>query len=164
MRKMPVFSAGRFLSAMLLLFSAALVASCDDQSQASEFTECFVGTYLNREGSGADSIWTFHKGGTFSGESSTQQELSFSGQLGSWKQTGPDQAEIVMLDFSFDEEGIESNIARVDVNITFHGANCEETEGSFELRFFQDGEDPLDLSTYGGEVIEDTFTGSKLLL
>lgn len=164
MRRVSEFSTSGFIAAIFILFTAALLTSCDEPSDASEFPECFVGTYLNKEGSGADSIWTFHKGGTFSGESSTQEELNFSGQLGSWVRTGPGEARIVLLDFSFDDEGIESNIARADIDITFKGENCGETEGSFELRFFQEGEDPLDLSTYQGEVIEDTFTGRKLVL
>lgn len=164
MRVISEFSAFGSIAVISVLITAAILTSCDEPSDASEFPECFTGTYLNKEGSGTDSIWTFHKGGTFSGESSTQEELNFSGQLGSWVRTGPGEARVVLLDFSFDNDGIESNIARADIDISFKGDNCMETEGSFELRFFQEGEDPLDLPTYQGEVIEDTFTGRKLML
>lgn len=84
--------------------------------------------------------------------------------MGSWVRTGNREAKIVLLDFSFDSEGAEANIARADITISFNGENCEETEGSFELRFFEDDEDPFDITSDDGEVIEDTFTGRKLLL
>lgn len=155
---------GMFCISILLITSAIIVSSCDNNSEASDFPECFTGTYLNEEGSGAESIWNFHKDGTFTAVSSTQQELNFSGELGSWEQTGEREAKIVLLDFSFNNEGIAVNIARADIDITFTGENCEETEGSFELRFFESGEDPLDIDTDQGEVIEDTFTGRKLIL
>ena len=90
--------------------------------------------------------------------------FNFSGQLGSWVRTDNREAKIVLLDFSFDSEGAEANIARADITISFNGQNCEETEGSFELRFFEDYEDPFDITSDDGEVIEDTFTGRKLLL
>ena len=59
---------------------------------------------------------------------------------------------------------MKSNIARVDIDITFKGDNCEEIEGSFELRFFDDNEDPFDITSDDGEVTEEAFTGRKLLL
>lgn len=154
---------------MLFLFFFLFIfvlysTSCNKNTEASDFPDCFVGTYLNEEGSGAESIWNLHKDGTFSAVSSTQQELNFSGELGSWEQTGEREAKIVLLDFSFDSEGLPINIARADIGITFKGENCEETEGSFELRFFESGEDPLDINTDEGEAIQDTFTGRKLIL
>lgn len=154
-----------YLSIIFTIVCAGLFAvSCNHESEASDFPDCFVGTYINEESSGAKSMWNLYKDGNFSGESSTQEVLNFSGQIGSWIKTGNREAHIVLIDFSFDEDGVEKNIARADIDITFIGDNCEETEGSFELRFFEDGEDPLDISTDDGEVIEDTFTGRKLLL
>lgn len=165
MNKCRHFSYRNSIVISLLAITAIFIAvSCDEQTRASEFPECFLGTYLNQEGSGAKSIWNLHKDGTFAGESSTQQSLNFSGQLGSWVRTGSQSALIVLLDFSFDDEGNFKNTARADISIFFSGDNCEETEGSFELRFFEEGEDPLDLSDYDGVVIEDTFTGRKLVL
>lgn len=138
--------------------------SCNEDTKAGEFPECFVGTYINTESSGAQSIWNLSKDGTFAGESSTHEELNFGSELGSWKKTGSREAKIVLFDFSYGSDGVVKNIARADISITFQGENCEQTEGSFQLRFFKNGEDPLDISTYNGDVIEDTFTGRKLVL
>jgi len=153
-----------FLIIFSVICAGLFAVSCDHSSEASDFPDCFVGTYINEEGSGARSMWNIYKDGNFAGESSTQEVFNFSGQIGSWIRTGNREAHIVLIDFSFDEEGVEQNIARADIDITFNGDNCEETEGSFELRFFEDDEDPLDISTDDGEVIEDTFTGRKLML
>ncbi len=84
--------------------------------------------------------------------------------MGAWRSTSSTSAEILMLDFSFDDEGNFANTARIDIEIEFKGENCEETVGSFELRFFEEDEDPLDVSTDTGEVIEDTFAGRKVFL
>ena len=147
-----------------IIFICSLMISCNDSSEASDFPDCFVGIYINEEGSGAESIWNLYKDGNFAGQSSTEKVFNFSGQLGSWVRTGNREAKIVLLDFSFDSEGAEANIARADITISFNGQNCEATEGSFELRFFEDNEDPFDITSDDGEVIEDTFTGRKLLL
>jgi len=154
------------LTVVVFLISMTMLSavSCNEDTTAGGFPECFVGTYVNTESSGARSIWNLHKDGNFSGESSTQQELNFSSELGSWKKTGNREAKIVLFDFSFDSDGFVKNIARADINITFLDENCEETKGSFQLRFFENGEDPFDINTYNGEVIEDTFTGRKLIL
>lgn len=149
-----------FITSMMML----LLASCNENTTADEFPECFVGTYINSESSGAHSIWNLSKDGSFSGESSTQEKLNFGSELGSWKKTGNREAKIVLFDFSYDSNGLLKNIARADINVTFTGENCEETKGSYQLRFFENGEDPLDINTYKGEVIEDTFTGRKLVL
>jgi len=152
------------LSSVLLTLCSAFIVACDNNTEASDFPDCFVGTYINQVGDGAENIWNLYKDGNFAGHSSTEEVFNFSGQLGSWVRTGNNEANIVFLDFSFDDEGVKSNIARVDINIAFKGENCEEIEGSFELRFFEDDENPLDITSDDGEVIEDTFTGSKLLL
>jgi hypothetical protein len=158
-------SKGNYLMLLpFLIFISLFLSSCSNQTSASDFPDCFVGTYINQVGDGAENIWNLYKDGNFAGHSSTEEVFNFSGQLGSWVMTDNREAEIVFLDFSFDYEGVKSNIARVDIDITFKGDNCEEIEGSFELRFFEDDEDPLDISSDDGEVIKDTFTGSKLLL
>ncbi|NIU87430.1 MAG: hypothetical protein GWN56_09120 [Nitrosopumilaceae archaeon] len=140
------------------------ISSCNNNTQAEDFPECFVGTYLNEEGSGAKSICNLSDDGTFNGQSSTEQVFNFTGQLGTWRSTGINTAEILMIDFSFDEEGNFANTARIDIEIEFNGENCEETEGSFQLRFFEEDEDPLDISTDTGDPIEDTFTGRKVTI
>lgn len=147
----------------LLIILSFSGISCDSDSMAQEFPECFTGTYLNTEGSGTQSLFTFTSEGNFIGTSSTQKVLNFSTEQGSWKSAGPDSARAVFLDFTFGENDELENIARVDLEISFFGLNCEETEGSFEIRFFQDGEDPLDISTDTGEAVSDTFTGRKIV-
>lgn len=138
--------------------------SCEENSIAQEFPECFTGTYLNVEGSGTQSLFTFTADGSFIGVSSAEQILNFSTELGSWIATSSDMAKAVFLDFSFGDAGELVNIARVDLDIEFTGNNCEETDGSFEIRFFEDNEDPLDISTDTGEVISDTFSGRKIVV
>jgi hypothetical protein len=50
------------------------------------------------------------------------------------------------------------------VDVVFHrvGHDCAKIAGSFTLRFFEAGEDPLDPSTDSGTPITDTFTGRRL--
>ena len=153
-----------FFLTIIILCLSTLLFSCDNNTEASEFPECFVGTYLNDEGSGAKSIWNLSDDGTFTGQSSTEKVFNFTGQMGAWRSTGNRTAEILMLDFSFDDEDNFANTARIDIEIEFMGENCEETEGSFELRFFEEDEDPLDVSTDTGDAIEDTFTGRKVII
>ncbi|NIP38754.1 MAG: hypothetical protein GWO07_08440 [Candidatus Dadabacteria bacterium] len=159
------FSKNKYLgTTVMILCFCSLLFSCDNNTEASEFPECFVGTYLNEEGSGAKSIWNLSSDGTFTGQSSTEKVFNFTGQMGAWRSTGSNSAEILMLDFSFDEQGNFANTARIDIEIEFEGENCEETVGSFELRFFEEDEDPLDVSTDTGEAIEDTYTGRKVII
>ncbi len=147
-----------------LIFISLYLSSCSKQTGASDFPDCFVGTYINEEGSGTKRIWNLSNDGTIAGQSSAQEEFKFTGQLGSSTRTGNREAKIVLFDFSFNEGVVEANIARVDAIMTFNGENCEEVEGSFDLRFFDDNEDPFDITSDDGEVIEEAFTGSKLLL
>ena len=147
-----------------LIFISLFLSSCSNQTGASDFPYCFVGTYIIEQVSGTKRIWNLSNDGTIAGQSSAQEEFKFTGQLGSWTRTGNREAKIVLFDFSFNEGVVEANIARVDVIITFNGENCEEVEGSFELRFFDDNEEPFDITSDDGEVIEEAFTGSKLLL
>ena len=147
-----------------LIFISLFLSSCSNQTGASDFPDCFVGTYIIEQGSGTKRIWNLSNDGTIAGQSSAQEEFKFTGQLGSWTRTGNREAKIVLFDFSFNEGVVEANIARVDVIITFNGENCEEVEGSFELRFFDNNEDPFDITSDDGEVTEDAFTGRKLLL
>jgi len=147
-----------------LIFISLFLSSRSNQTVASDFPDCFVGTYINKEGSGTKRIWNLSNHGTIAGQSSAEEEFNFTGQLGSWTRTGNREAKIVLLDFSFNQEGVGEIIARLDAIMTFNGENCEEVEGSYELRFFDDNEDPFDITSDDGEVTEEAFTGSKLLL
>jgi len=147
-----------------LIFISLFLSSCSNQTGASDFPDCFVGTYINKEGSGTKRIWNLSNDGTIAGQSSAEEDFNFTGQLGSWVSTGNREAKIILFDFSFDNGGVETIIARVDFIITFNGENCEEVEGSFELRFFDANEDPFDITSDDGEVQETAFTGRKLVL
>ena len=152
MRSKPTFAL-----CFVVLFvgsSAALLAD--------GFPKDCAGTYLNQEGSGAQSIWTLGADGSFLGESSTQETFNFSGQQGTWESDGSGGAKGVFLDFSFDAGGALLNIGRVDVVFHRVGHDCAKIAGSFSLRFFEAGEDPLNPASDTGTPITDTFTGRRL--
>ncbi len=154
----------RLISLFIIFTISTILISCENDTQASSLPECLVGTYLNEEGSGTKSIWNLSSDGIFTGQSSTEKLLNFSGQMGTWTATGNREAKILMLDFSFDEDGEVANTARIDIQVEFSGEKCENINGSFEIRFFEDGEDPLNIYTDDGEPIDDTFTGRKVIL
>ena len=139
---------------LLLGFSATVLAG--------GFPEACAGTYLTQEGSGAQSIWTFGKDGSFLGTSSTQRVFNFSNQQGVWENDGGGNTKGVFLDFSFDASGALLNIGRVDVVFHTVGHGCANIAGSFSLRFFEAGEDPLNPSSDTGTPITDIFTGRRL--
>jgi hypothetical protein len=148
-------SVSTVLFALLLIGSSATLL-------ADGFPERCAGTYLNQEGSGAKSIWTLGEDGSFLGTSSTQKVFNFSDQQGVWENDGSGGAKGVFLDFSFDASGALLNIGRVDIVFHTVGSGCAKIAGSFTLRFFPPGEDPLDLSSFTGTPITDTFTGRRL--
>jgi len=152
MRSKP--ASALFFALLLTGFSATLLAS--------GFPENCAGTYLNQEGSGAQSIWTFGKDGSFLGTSSTQRAFNFSSQQGVWENDGSGDAKAVFLDFSFDAGGALLNIGRVDIVLHTVGQGCANIAGSFSLRFFEAGEDPLNPASDTGTPITDTFTGRRL--
>ncbi len=152
MRSRPV---SILLFAFLLLgFSATLLAN--------DFPGNCAGTYLIQEGSGAQSLWTFGKDGSFLGTSSTQRVFNFSSQQGVWENNGSGDAKAVFLDFSFDASGVLLNIGRVDIVVHTVGHGCANIAGSFSLRFFEAGEDPLNPGSDTGTPITDIFTGRLL--
>ena len=148
-------SVSTVLFVLLLLGSSAILL-------ANGFPEQCAGTYLTQEGSGAQSIWTLGEDGSFLGTSSTQRVFNFSDQQGEWENDGSGGAKGVFLDFSFDASGALLNIGRVDVVFHAVGFGCAKIAGSFTLRLFPLSEDPLNLSTFTGTPIIDTFTGRRL--
>ena len=136
--------------------------SCPSISFAGKFPKCYIGTYFIEEGSGTKSLWTLGARGTIIVTSSEQEELGFSTEQGSWEKSSSRQAKSIMLDFSFGEDGELINIARVDATINFIGSKCDEIEGSFTLRFFDNDEDPLNPDNSNGDPITDTFTGRRV--
>lgn len=128
----------------------------------SDFRERVVGTFYVEEGSGTISLWTFNVDGTMIGASSAQVRLGFGAQQGAWKRIGPREIAAVHLDFSYDESGSLKNVARVDYTVRFD-RKFHRFEGEFIMRFFDPTtQDPLDLSTYTGKPVTDTFFGRRL--
>ncbi|MFY9824666.1 MAG: hypothetical protein WAM82_25030 [Thermoanaerobaculia bacterium] len=79
-----------------------------------------------------------------------------------WESDGSAGAKGVLLDFSVDSSGALLNIARVDIVLHRVGHDCAMIAGSFSLRFFEAGEDPLNPASDTGTPITDTFTGRRL--
>jgi hypothetical protein len=125
-------------------------------------SHCIVGTYLIEEGSGTRGLWEFSKEGNFTGTSSAQPLLNFSTLQGVWKSVRGGAAKATVLDFSFDDQGNLINIARVDIRIRGAGKKCQTLEGEFVLRFFEEGEDPLQPPTDTGDPYMDLFTGQRI--
>ncbi len=146
-----------FLSVLGCLIAITAAAGCNTPG-----ADPVAGTYLVTEGSGTKSLWTFTADGLFLGTSSTQPSLSYSNQQGSWEARDDQTIQGVMLDFSFDEQGALANTARVDFSLACSDSACGKISGDFTLRFFEDGEDPLDPSTGSGETVTDTFTGLRV--
>lgn len=125
---------------------------------------CFPGSYLVREGSGTQSLWTFSQDGTFHASSSAAAALSFGHIHGAWKKTGARDLRAVGLDFTFNGGGGGAGvppqaIARVDAAMSF-AEQCEVIWGSLEVRFFQPDEDPL---TGNGTIpLSDTMSGRRV--
>lgn len=154
-----------FLLAVSLLLPAAGTHASSAKSANGvwgEFGKYVAGTFYVKEGNGTISLWTFNRDGTMTGASSAQVELDFGTQHGTWKRIGPRDIAAVHLDFSYDETGALENVARVDYSVHF-SRDFRRFEGEFTVRFFNpETQDPLDLSTYAGEIETDTFTGRRL--
>lgn len=139
---------------LLLAFSSSLLAG--------SFPSNCAGTYLIQEGGGAQSLWTLEADGIFLGTSSSQEAFHFTNQQGVWEKDGNDGAKAVQLDFSFDGSGALINVGRIDISLHTVGQGCGNIAGTFSLRFFEAGEDPLNPATDTGTPITDTFTGRRL--
>lgn len=144
--------------------AATLVCLFAIVSSGVAFGSGVVGTYLVEEDSGAKSLWTFAVDGNLFITSSTQPSLLFSNQQGAWRYTGLRRVTAVSLDFSFDEDNAWLNTARVDAWLTCDDADCSTISGAITIRFFEEGEDPLDPSTDTGEELTDTFEGRRITI
>jgi hypothetical protein len=143
------------LATTLLLISASTLG-------AESFSRNCAGTYLIQEGSGTQSLWTLEADGAFLGTSSAQQLFNFTNQQGVWEKDGNDGVKAVQLDFTFDGGGALLSVGRVDISLHTVGQGCSNIAGTFSLRFFEAGEDPLNPGTDTGTPITDTFTGRRL--
>ncbi len=147
----------------LTLLALLLLAGSSSTLSAAGFPAHCAGTYLLAEGGGATSLWTIEADGAFFATSSLQPLVNFSDQPGSWEQDGSRDARGVLLALVFNEDGSLHDVSRVDV--TFHtvGNGCDTIAGSLEVRAFEEGEDPLDISTDDeGPFATDTFTGRRV--
>jgi len=136
------------------------------RAQASALAQAFpahcAGTYLIQEGSGTQSLWSLEKDGMMLGASSAQAAFNFSNQQGTWEKNGADGVKAVLLDFSFDASGALINVGRIDIALNTVGGGCDNVAGSFTLRFYEPGEDPLDPGSDTGQPISDTFSGRRV--
>lgn len=146
----------------ILFLLLGFFGSAATLTAADRFPRSCAGTYLIQEGGGATSLWTLEADGAFLGTSSAQPLFNFSGQQGVWDKDGSAGAKAVILDFSFNGSGGLINVGRVDISLHTVGQGCANIAGSFSVRFFEAGEDPLEPSTDTGTPITDTFTGRRL--
>jgi hypothetical protein len=147
------------------LASATLALGRDSAAhtgQPSVFERRCVGTYLVlEEGSGAQTLWTFHSDGTLIASSSGEDAFDFSGQQGAWRPVGELGAKAVELDFDWDAAGALQAIGRVDIDVHADDRRCDSIGGQFEGRLFAPGDDPLDL-TDTPALYGDTITGRRV--
>jgi hypothetical protein len=127
---------------------------------------CIPGSYLIVENSGSQSLWTFSSDGTVQSASSAQGAVNFSDAQGAWKQIRSGKAKLTMIDFNFSNSNVNggfppASVARVDATLEF-SKKCNEVHGIFEVRFFDETEDPLDPTTDSGAPIIDSFNGRRI--
>jgi hypothetical protein len=151
------------VAAMVLMTGAG--TGCGSEEAQAEYdtvtSACVAGSYLVDEGSGTRSLWTFFRDGNFTGTSSAQPALKFGDQHGTWKLTEGNGIRVTYFDFSFDDQGSLINIARIDASLIID-RTCRQLDGSFTLRFFEDGEDPFVPASDTGTPITDTVTGHQI--
>ena len=126
---------------------------------------CIPGSYLAQEGSGTHSLWTFTSDGTLQVASSAQWVFNFSDIQGTWRREGAYGVRAVALDFGFRPEPVGDGVppqwtTRIDVAIEF-ARDCQDFEGGFDLRFYEDGQDPLDPSAVSSSG-SDTVTARRI--
>jgi hypothetical protein len=151
----------------LALAAGAITVAVSLQSSAhpgegSGFERRCIGTYLVLEqGSGAQTLWTFHADHTLVSSSSGELLFAFGSQQGSWRPEGPFGAKAVQLDFDWDAAGTLEAIGRVDVNVHADDPSCDTLSGDFEGRLFPPGESPLELGDTPA-LFGDLVTGQRV--
>ena len=148
-------------SAGLLL----VVMSVARPGQVEAVGGCIPGSYLAIEASGTQSLWTFSSDGTFEVASSAERAFNFGHIQGSWRRDSAHAARAVGLDFGFLPEPVGAGVppqwvTRIDVSLAFE-RDCETFAGEFALRFYDEGEDPLDERVVAAEG-RDTVTGRRI--
>ncbi len=123
-----------------LIALALFLAQLFDPHSSEARDGCIPGTYLVKEGSGTQSIWTFSEDGTLQITSLAEVAFNFSHLQGAWRRSTRGQAKAVALDFDFISSPIgngapPASVARIDIAISF-SRECREVEGTLELRFF----------------------------
>lgn len=132
------------------------------EGEASGFERRCIGTYLVlEEGSGAQTLWTFHADRTLVGSSSGEQAFAFSAQHGTWRPEGELGAKAVELDFDWDAAGALEAIGRVDIDVHADDRRCDSIRGEFEGRLFAPGDDPLELGDTP-PLFGDTIVGRRV--
>jgi hypothetical protein len=128
----------------LLLFFVGISAPLSSAAHVG----CIAGTYLVKEGSGTQGLWTLSADGTLQITSSAEVAFNFSHIQGAWRPDSWRRAKAVAIDFNFIPAPVGDGappaaIARIDIAMLF-SRECDEMEGELELRFFDpEMEDPL---------------------
>ncbi|KPA18228.1 conserved hypothetical protein, secreted [Candidatus Magnetomorum sp. HK-1] len=142
------------LSFLVLSFSGNTFAGQD-------FSEKIVGTYLITENSGNQRIWTFFQDGNFLSTSSVQPRFGFNDQQGSWKKTGKNEIQGVLLNFGFKKDNSLDYTGRLTATIKFN-KDGKTLEGQYSLRKYESPEDPMKPKTDAAKPILSTFKGQRL--
>lgn len=149
----------------LVAFSASLALGGERTAQAgdaSSFERRCTGTYLVlEEGSGAQTLWTFHADRTLIASSTGEELFVFSGQQGSWRPDGASGAKAVQLNFDWDAAGALEAIGRVDIDVRAEDGRCDTIRGEFEGRLFLPGDDPLEIGDTPA-LFGDTIVGRRV--
>jgi len=157
----------RFLRYCTLIVLSLVLVEISEPHMSEARDDCIPGTYLVKEGSGTQSLWTLSQDGTLQITSSAEVAFNFSHLQGAWRQTSRGRAKAVALDFDFISSPIANGappaaIARLDISISF-SKECDGMEGNLALRFFDSKtEDPLDPSTGAGAPALDNFLGRRV--
>jgi hypothetical protein len=128
---------------------------------------CIAGTYLVKEGSGTQGVWTLSADGTLQITSSAEVAFNFSHIQGAWRPDSRRRAKAVAIDFNFipvpvGNGALPAAIARIDIAMSF-SRECNEMEGELELRFFDpETEDPLEPATGTGAPTIINFMGRRI--
>lgn len=144
-----------------LIFAATVMGTRPVEAVAG----CIPGSYLAREASGTQSLWTFSSDGTFQATSSAERALNFSHIQGTWQRDAAHSARAVGLDFGFLPQPVGAGVppqwvTRIDVSLTF-ARDCRQFAGGFELRFYDAAGDPLDPTTMA-PAGADTLIGRRI--
>jgi hypothetical protein len=157
------FAVAAILSIVFFLMMSSSIPR-EAEASGNFFAKSFAGTFfIEEEGGEYFDIWTLTEDGNFFGTNSAQLEESFNDQQGVWKKTGHREVTATILNFDFDSDGSLIAVARADIVMDF-SKRFQTVEGSYALRYFEGGEDPLCPETDTGDPLTIEFTGRRVVV